>query len=107
MVVVFAVGAHGGGASSLEHLGEVSFLVEFQNVLLHTLVGGIGTEIDVVAEGEGISLIDTRFGSIDHTKLARLAVVGDDIGPLVHVVAHDVAVGHSVNHGPEGIHRHA
>ena len=58
MVVIDAVGTHGCGARGGIDLGEVTVLVELQDVLLNALVGRVGAEIDIVAEGDCHAVID-------------------------------------------------
>ena len=107
MVVIDAVGTHGCCASGGIDLGEVTVLVEFQDVLLNALIGRVGTEIDIVAVCHSHTLILSRATGPYRSELARLTVVGDDIGTLVNIVAIDVAIDKGVDHGPERVHRHA
>ncbi len=107
MVVIHAIGTHSGAASGLEDLGEVAVLVKFQNVLYDGGVGRVRTKIDIVAEGDSHTLELCLIASPNNLELACLTVVADDVGTLVDVVAHDVTVGHGINHSPESVHRHA
>ena len=107
VTVVDAVSTYGGAAGGLKDLGEVAVRVKLQDILHNGGVGRVGTEIDVVAEGDGHALELSLAACPYHLELACLAIVGDDVGTLADVVAQDVAVGHGINHGPESVHRHA
>ena len=107
MVIVDTVGAHGCCASGFVHFSEVAVLVELQDILLNGLVGRVGAEVNVVAEGDSHALVFGKIACPYHLELASLAVVADDVCALTHVVAHNIAVGNGIYHGPEGIHRYA
>ena len=98
MVIIDAVGAHRSSTGGGVHLAEVTLFVELQNILLNALVGRIGSEIDIVAVGQGHTLIFTGTTSPHRSELTCLAVVGDDVGALVDIVTIDVAIEKGVDH---------
>ena len=107
MTVILTVGTQRDGVLGCENLRKLTLSIQLQDVLLSVRIGAIGAEIDVVAIGDSHAVIDARLASIDHTEVARLTVVLNDVGTLVGVVAGNVAIIYGINELPEVVKTHA